>query len=204
MLAFLIKDSLSRFARDDGAAVTVEWVFMFPMLVWAFAGIFSFFDMFRTKNTNMTAAYTISDMLSRNDGNAVDQAYLDGLHTVFDYLVSSPNPTWIRVTSFVWNEDNGLYELHWSHTAESVDIPVTMPVMTQQDLNDVADRIPIMADGDCAFLLETSAVYTPLFSNLPFMSTLAPTQNFNNFIVTQPRFVSELPFNGVGDCLPST
>ncbi len=70
---------------DDAGSVSVETVIIMPILLWVYVATFVIFDGFRTHNQNVKAAYTIGDMLSR-ETNAIDNAYLEGLSDVFDFL----------------------------------------------------------------------------------------------------------------------
>ncbi len=176
------------FAADERASITVEWVFMFPLLIWTYTATFGFFNAFRAKSTNLAAAYTISDILSRSQGESIDQSYIDGLNTVFKFLTRAPDDTSIRVTSFSWSEEDDQYNLHWSHGADG-----TVGI-TQEGLDNVADKIPTLANGDYAFLLETSMTYNPI------LKTTLSTLTFENFVVTSMRFVPKLCFEDAPDC----
>ncbi len=204
MAPLTIRCELFRFLREERAGITVEWVFMFPMLIWTYAACFAFFDAFRAKITALNAGATISDMISRNEGQTLDQDYIDGLHSIFEFLMNSPDPNWIRVTSFVRNDNNGTYELHWSSVAQTPGMSPSMAIMTQQELNNISPDIPALADGDCAFLVETNVTHTPVFSNLPVFANLVQTLSLGNFMVVSPRFQPWIPYRGAAECLPSS
>ena len=109
----------SGFRGEERAAVPVEGVIGATFLIWWFAASFQFFDAYRQKNINLKASYTLADMLSREtgpisgDANAatVNQAYINGLNTMFDYMTFSQEPTWIRGSSVYGDEDAGKYRV---------------------------------------------------------------------------------------------
>jgi len=179
MLKNQLPPFLRRFCRDQRASISLEAVLLFPLLVWAYVATFVFFDAFRAQNTTLKAAYTLSDMLSR-ETDPVTQDYLDGLNTVFDYLTFTPNPTWIRVTVITWDEADDRFEVLWSETTKS------NPKWTTATLQTIADQIPAMSNGDRSILVETTMRYRPAF-RISFGEI-----DFENFVVTSPRFAPQL------------
>jgi hypothetical protein len=95
---------------DDAGSVSVETVIIMPILLWVYVATFVIFDGFRTHNQNVKAAYTIGDMLSR-ETNAIDNAYLEGLSDVFDFLTFGGNPSHLRVTQIRWQGSNNRHRL---------------------------------------------------------------------------------------------
>ena len=179
MLKQYIKIRIQEFIEDSRASVTLEALLMFPLLIWAYVSTFVFFDAFRTKNANMKAAYTISDMLSRQT-NPVNQAYLDGLNEVYDFLASSPHPTWIRVSVVTWDEDDVQFEVEWSESTKS------QTAWTTESLDEIVPRIPAMSHADTVIIVETHMTYEPMFR------LGLRTLDFDNFVVTSPRFAPRL------------
>ena len=70
MFAQKILRSLKNFRHDTRGVVSVEMVLILPLLFWSFAAVATFFDAYRTRSLAEKAAFTISDMLSR-ETNAV-------------------------------------------------------------------------------------------------------------------------------------
>lgn len=178
---FYIANKIQAFARDERGTATVEAVIVLPMLVWTMVAMSVYFDGFRARGTNLKAAYTISDMASR-ENPFVGPNFMAGLNTVFDFLAASPHPTWIRVTLIQFdtedplNDADGRYILKWSHGTHG------QQDLTSATLDQVKNQIPIMADGDSMVLVETHMKYEP-FANIGF-EPFAMT----NFIATRPRF----------------
>lgn len=169
------------FARDERGTATTELVIVLPMLVWSMTAISVYFDAFRARSTNLKAAYTISDMMSR-ENPFVGPRYIRGLNTVYDFLAASPNPTWIRVTLVQFdtedplNDSDGVHNLKWSYGTNGKE------KLTQGSLSTVENQIPIMGHGDSLILVETHMKYVA-FADIGFAS-----YDLDNFIATRPRF----------------
>jgi len=187
---------LIRFGRGTEGSMPTEGVMAFTFLIWWYISSFQFFDAYRQKNVNLKAAYTIADMLSRETGPvandptsaAVNQSYVNGLNTVFDYLTFSNKPTWVRVSSVYWDNSDQKYHVDWSAASGS-----GHQVMTTPMLQAYANRIPVLATGDSVIVTETFMAYEPMFS----MGLKA--QVYTTFITTSPRFSACVPWN-TGGC----
>ncbi len=171
--------SVVRFARDTEGTVTIESLMALPILMFWYIASFTFFDAFRVMNINDKAAYTLSDLISRTRADVtLNQSYINGMNTVFDYLVKYEGDTWIRITSVGWDDTNSEYTQLWSASTKS------QPTLTSGDLNqaDVIARLPNMKAGETIILVETSLVYNP-----PFNVGIQPLP-YTAFIFTAPRF----------------
>ncbi len=180
-----IRARIVRFGKDARGALSMETVLVFPLLMWAYIAMFIYFDAFRVQSTNLKAAYAVSDLLSREA--VVNQNYLDGMNQVFDYLISSSDPTWLRVTMVKWDEDDSEYKVIWSHTTKN------KPVHTTATINsaNVVDKIPVLPVGDQVIVVETHMTYEPIFNvGLGQLS-------LDNFIVTRPRYAPQLQWSNV-------
>ncbi|MEP5761772.1 MAG: pilus assembly protein [Litoreibacter sp.] len=170
---------LSFFIRDTSASVSVESVFIFPLLAAWFVGSFVFFDAFKSRNTAAKASYTISDVLSRRTADA-NPAYLDNLHELYKNLVRAEDgETALRVSIIQW--DGTDYVVEWSHSSS-----VLLETHTDQSIEERADRIPILYEGEHIILVETYLNYNPAF-DVGLNSDV-----WENFVVTSPRFASKL------------
>jgi Flp pilus assembly protein TadG len=186
---------LKSLREDERGTVPVEGLLAFTFLAWWYMASFTFFDAFRQKNINLKAAYTIADMLSRETGPIagdstsvqINQTYVNGLNTMFDYLTNSRQPTWIRVTSVYWDDNDDKYRVDWSATSGT-----GHDEMTTYMLQAYKDRIPVMPNGDTVVLVETFMAYTPVFK-----VGLDPRW-FQTFITTAPRFASCVPWQTDG------
>jgi len=182
-----LRRAAGSFARRSDGTLSVEAVLMFPLLAWAYMGMFFFFDAYRQQNVNLKASYTIADMLSR-ETNPVNLIDIEGLATVHDFLTTSAAPTQIRVTVVYWDEDTDRHMLVWSKgTGGKPDL-----IQTDVDQPGFSDQIPIMADSDTAIIVETWAYYVPT-ANVGL-----PAVTFDNFVVTSPRFAPQLCYEVCG------
>ena len=177
--------------EEDGTAV-IETVIVLPILVMIMTSMIVYFDAFKARSTNLKAAYTISDLISR-EKLMVGEDFVEGLHGMFDFIVNNDRPTSIRVTMFQFDTEDpdddtdGSYVFVGSHaTGDMLDLD-------EEGLNDLADRIPIMGHGLTGYLVETRSRYIPGFQNYKkgngedYMHII-PAFDINNLIVTTTRF----------------
>jgi Flp pilus assembly pilin Flp len=183
-------NKIRKFTRDEGGTATVEAIIILPMLAWAIVAMAVYFDAFRVRSVNLKAAYTISDMISR-ENPFVGPNYIGGLNTVYDFLASSNNPTWVRVslvqfdTEDPLNDNDGVHILQWSHGTNG------KPDLTQASmLLEVDSQIPVMGHGDSLVLVETHMQY------MPFADIGIDPYALDNFIATRPRFTPPQWSNG--------
>ncbi|WP_347310427.1 TadE/TadG family type IV pilus assembly protein [Defluviimonas sp. SAOS-178_SWC] len=168
-----------RLADDTSGSMPVEGLLASTFLIWWYIASFQFFDAYRQKNINLKAAYTIADMISRvQPDQAIDSDYIEGLNTLFDYLTFSRKPTWVRVSSVIWDDTADRYEIAWSYATGSTG------GQTDDSIQADKNRIPIMPAGDSVILVETNMAYEPIF-NIGLKA-----QWYTTFITTRPRFTS--------------
>lgn len=165
---------IGAFGADRDGSMPIEGVMAATFLIWWYIASFQFFDAYRQKNVNLKAAYTIADMISRQD--EVNAAYIGGLNKIFDYLTYSRKATEVRVTSIGWDTTTNAFKVKWSYSSG------TRPIQTNATLNTMANRIPNMAPSDSTVLVETYMAYEPIFS------VGLNAQWFNTFITTRPRW----------------
>lgn len=182
-----ILNRIRRFGRDENGSYSLEAMLLFPIMAWAYIGMFIFFDAYRQQNVNLKASYTISDMLSR-ETELINMAYLDGMNKVLDYLTYSRFDTYLRVTVVYYDADIDRHILVWSEGTRN------KPSLNQEEVEEqLSPHIPIMADTDTAIVVETWAAYEPI------ASVGIPPVSFENIVVTSPRFAPQLNFEGYGD-----
>ncbi|MGR3714823.1 MAG: TadE/TadG family type IV pilus assembly protein [Shimia sp.] len=176
--------SFAKSFRDDKrGTVAVEAVVMLPVLFWAFMAMSVFFDMYRAMSTTEKAAFTISDILSRETA-AVDLNYLDSVHDLYDEMSSLNTIGELRVSVIAYNPDTGKYFLDWSHMTGDVDLG-----LTDNDLLEMEEALPILVAGERLILVETFGVYTAP------VNVGVGTVNMNTFVFTRPRFGPQLAWN---------
>ncbi|WP_114286985.1 TadE/TadG family type IV pilus assembly protein [Candidatus Halocynthiibacter alkanivorans] len=184
----LLKARLRGFADDATGTLSVEAVLMFPLLAWAYVAMFTYFDVFKVRNISQKSAYAVSDALSR-ETDAVDEAYINGLQSLYAYLTPSADTTRLRVSEVKYAVDadtgEGDYSVTWSYATG------TSYNMTTTELQGFLNRLPVMANGERAILVETLSSWVPVF-NIGLDSFI-----FSDFVVTSPRFASQLAWSGL-------
>lgn len=168
-----------KFRDDTDAAVTLEFVLVMPFLFWAFMATYVFFDGYRQSNVNLKAAYSISDVISR-ETNAIDEDYIDSMHKILTLMTRSTSPTTLRVSVLRWDEDDDRYFVEWS-AVRNRDTK-----LDDGNVIDIADRLPVMPDNDRVILVETTNTFVPLF-NVGMSNKV-----LENFIFTRPRFAPQV------------
>ncbi len=177
---FYILNKIRNFRREETGTVTVEFVIIFPILTWCILAMSAYFDAYRVKIVNLKAAYTISDMISR-EYPTLDQPYLNGLKTMFDFLVSSDNPTTVRITMVQFEANDPDNPNDDEHIFKYSAVAGAIPKLTPGTLHQIKDSIPIMGDGDSLMIVETHMSYEPIFD-------IGLDQfDMNYLIATRPR-----------------
>lgn len=180
----MIRTSFKRFLRDERGAVLLEFLLFLPLLVWTMIAVVVFWDVFRTINTAQKAAYSVSDLISRQEDN-LSASFVDGMQDVFDYLMlNTAQDTRLRITSLYYDDATKSYKLIFSVSPGNLMTPYT-----ETDLQTLTDRIPVLNDKDSVVIVETLVDYTPPFNTGIFNIAEALGSNvFDEFVVTPPRF----------------
>ncbi|WP_126974670.1 TadE/TadG family type IV pilus assembly protein [Frigidibacter oleivorans] len=174
---------LRGFARDTRGSITVEAALVLPLWIWGYAMSYQFFDAFREQSQNVRAAYTVSDMISR-ELNAIGPDYIDDLHDVFDYLTRSNHPTWMRVTSVYYDSATRKYKRYWSYSTDSA-----YPAHTDATIENRKSSLPNLLAGETVVVVETGMQYEPIFN------VGLDAGWYYNFIPTRPRFASKVEYD---------
>jgi len=177
---------LRRFLRDDAGSIAVESIVIFPILAWAYVSFFVFFDSYRNQSIAMKAAYTISDVLSRQTGYITPE-YLDGIYNLHETLTRSAVPTRMRITVYTYDADDDAYLVRWSQQKGSAG------VLTNATIENVAHVLPMMPDGERMVLVQTWTDFSPALDIGMTDST------FDNFVVIRPRYAPLLCWNPQND-----
>jgi Flp pilus assembly protein TadG len=181
------------FAKRDDGTVTSEFLIMFPILIWAWIGMYYYWDVYRAVNLAQKASFTISDNLSRSYGT-IDTAYIDGLQDFLAYLADTPDEdVAIRVSSIGWNKVNSTHTVQWSYSPDG-----SMPALTAASLQAIDDQIPTLIEHETVLLLETSIDYQPPLGidEISGIDLGVGPQTFTEFVVTRPRFVPKVCLDG--------
>ena len=180
-----------RLRAEDGS-VSIEAILMFPLLIWAWIAMYTFFEGLRENNINLKASYTIGDLLSR-ETSTIDMGYLNGMVDVFAWLTRTNQDVGLRVTVVRWNEADERHDLIWSRGLSG------KPDLTQEGVDAaLTPSIPILADADTAIVVETWAQFEPV------MEIGLTDTTIYNIVVTPPRFSEQLVLEGINDGTGST
>lgn len=178
--------SLRRFREDQSGTLIAEAVIVLPMMLWAYLAMFVYWDAYRSINAAQKAAYTISDLISREMNNVpLTPAYITGMRNLMQYLVDDTQAVSIRVSSVTYSKARTQLEVDWSISPNGA-----LPELTTNTLGTVESRIPTMADGDHAIIVETQVQYQPAFE------VGLSDQVLEQFIVTRPRFTPKICMTG--------
>lgn len=174
-----------RFRDNTRGGIAIEFVIMIPIVFWAFMALYVFFEGYRQSAINLKAAYTVSDILSRETGQ-VDDTYIDSMQSLFQFLTRTGAQTAMRVSVLRWSEGDNRYYVDWS-TIRDWDNQVAL---TDGTVSDLADRLPAMSNAERLILVETRNLYTPVFK------VGLGTKELENFVFTRPRFAPQVVWSG--------
>jgi hypothetical protein len=194
----LLKD----FNDDETGVIAIELVLVVPILVWCLLSTFVYFDVFRVESNSTRAALTVADMFSREE-TPITNNYLNGARDLLRTLTFEEDEPDYRITVYRYQSSNDRYYRVWSRNRGWPD--GSMSGAEVSALGD-ANRLPIMANGDQAVLLETRTEYdAPFTIGLgPFTTTDLDDVTFTTFNIIRPRN-NKLCFernSGIIDCGP--
>ncbi len=158
-------------------------ILILPLLLWTIGATAVFWDVFYARSLNNRAAYTIADTLSRETGD-VNETYMDGIENVLSFLMKGQHETRIRVTAAAFDPVKGGFEVQWSYISDD-----NWVAHTTTSLASYNEDIAPPAEGNVAIIVETELAY------LPFIEIGIKPTTMSEFIVTRPRFGSQLAWN---------
>ena len=176
------KTSIRAFAKDESGVLLAEALILLPLLIWGFLALVVYWDVFRTINVSQKAAYSISDLVSRQ--GEIKQPFIDGMQTVMNFLTPNSPRAAMRITSIQYCKPTDNYRLLFSKSPGNV-----MTAYTQASIQALKTRVPVMADLDSVVIVETEVDYKPAFDiGILGVTSGVAAQTIQNFIVTRPRF----------------
>lgn len=175
----IFKNFLGRFSRDEGGSVSVEFVLMFPVLFWVIMACYTYFDGYRQSAANLKAAFTISDLISRETAG-INETYIDSMQRLLNLMTRSQSATKVRISVIRWDEEDDRYYVDWSR------VRGYKVELTNATIGDMAERLPTMPDEERVILIETSNTYVP-----PFKVGINEME-MDNFVFTRPRFTNQV------------
>lgn len=174
-----LKNQVARFNRDESGIVTVEAIMVFPLLLWIMAFTFNYFDGFRQSASNLKAANTISDLISRETEEITD-IYIDSMQELMEKMVNNGTEMNIRISVLSYDDTSKVHYVRWS-TVRGFDAGWTNDTIVQ-----IKNDLPPMPDEDTLILVETANAFRPVFR------TGFADVTFSNFVFTRPRFTNEV------------
>jgi hypothetical protein len=191
----LIPQKLLRFIRDERGNVLAETVVILPIVIWSYLAFFVYWDAYKTTNVAQKAAYTVADLISREQVT-LPTTYIPGMLSLLRYLVDDQTSTKIRVTSLLFTEGATVRVaeddaddktiVQWSISPNNAMVPYTNATLLT-----VLNKIPAMFDGDSVILVETSMDFKPMFD------VGMASRQVTNFVVTRPRFLPKICMTGI-------
>ena len=172
-----VKAFLTKFRDDTRGTVAVEAAIVLPMLFWAFLATALFFDMFQTRSTTEKAAFTVSDLLSR-ETVAIDDTYLESMYDLFQSISKLDDVNGMRVSVITWDSVNAKYTLDWSEGVGGNGVLG----LTETQLAGLADNLPDLVGGERLIVVQSWGKYDP-----PINVGLGVV-DMDTFVFTRPRF----------------
>lgn len=170
------------FAEDETGVVAAEAVITLPILAWAYAATFVWFDAFKSETQYMKAAYALADAISREMA-PITPTYIDSVEKMLNFMTDSAERVQVRVSIVCWSVDDEEYRVAWSQTRGGAD------ALSNANVNNYSAHLPSMTQYEELIFLETWTVWEPAFN----MGLEARTMY--NPIVTKPRFAAQVIWN---------
>ncbi|MFV1600747.1 MULTISPECIES: TadE/TadG family type IV pilus assembly protein [unclassified Phaeobacter] len=179
-----IRALFRRYRRETDGSVSVEFAFYMPLLLGVFAAIYTYFDAFRQEGVNLKAAYTISDLISR-ETSTLNEDYIDSMHELAKLLIRVDSSISLRISVIRWDETDNRYYVDWSKVRGG-----QFAEWQDATIQQVKANLPNMPDQERVILVETRNDIDPAFNiGLPAM-------DIENFVFTRPRFAPQVKFEG--------
>lgn len=179
------------FARDEGGVASMEMMLMLPLYLFCIFGTFTYWDAYDVVNRSQKAAYSVSDLLTRNqDLNGVPEPFVTGMFNTMQYMMGNDLPTRTRVTSIYFDDTNG-YRVLWSRSSTP-----TIPRLTTSTLNQIQSHLPVLFDGDALIVVEATVEFEPMFSLANWAMAPLDLDRIQHVVVTRPRFMAKICLRG--------
>ena len=177
---------IREFLQDTKGTASVEAAIIFPVVFWAYAAMFTYFEAYRAQAVAEKTAYTISDMISR-ETLAITPQYMTNARKIYmDLSGLSPGETALRVTLLRWDGNNNKFNVDWSQLRGDI------PKLRNRDVNEYDDLLPTLINNERIILVETASDYDPAFS-----VGLAP-RVIDTFVFTRPRYAPQIIWDANG------
>ena len=182
----LILSKLRSFARETKANASIEAMIIFPVLFWAYAASFTYYEAYRAQAVAEKAAYSVSDMISRETA-PITPTYMTNARNIYkDMSGLSPGDTTLRVTLLRWDGNNNVFKVDWSKRRGDI------PRLRTRDVSDYDELLPPLIANERIILVETASDYDPAFN-----VGLAP-RIIETFVFTRPRYAPQIVWDAEG------
>ena len=171
-----------RFRNDEEGTVTLEAVLTLPLLFWALAATYEFFELHRYNSARDKASYTVADMISR-EMQSITPVYMNNAMTLFNTIANDSGTNQMRVSVVRYDVDTDTFSIRWSQVRGDGD----MTVLTDAQVRNAHGSLPIMSDGEEVIVLESASVYPPIF-DVGISENLA----IETRVMTSPRFAPQV------------
>lgn len=188
MLFARIMTALRCFRHDTRGTVTVEAVIAVPLLFFAAAATFEFFEVHRYKSAREKASYTVADLLSRETSETgVTSTYVDNAKILFDEIANDDGVNELRITVLRYHGGDDIYQVSWSQVRGVG----SLEPLTTAEVSNAHDTLPILDAGEELILVESESDYIPTFT-VGLRELVITTRYFVSL-----RFASQVCFEGV-------
>ncbi|MCB1365095.1 MAG: pilus assembly protein [Rhodobacteraceae bacterium] len=178
-----LRHVLTRFARDTRGSVSVEFVLIMPFLFWAFMATYVFFDGYRQSSVNLKAAYTISDLISRETAG-VDEDYISSMYQLLRVMTRTDSGLRMRISVLRFDEEDDRFYVDWSAVRGFTE------ELTNATVADMKAKLPVMPDEERVILVQTENDFEPIFD------VGINTVPLENFVFSRPRFAPQVAWSG--------
>lgn len=180
-----ILSKLRSFAKENKGSAAIEAAIIFPVLFWAYAAMFTYFEAFRAQAVAEKAAYTISDMMSR-ETQPITPFYLNNTRDIFKDLSGlHRSETTLRISMIRRDLQTKELEFDWDK------IRGDKVRLKQRTMSDYEAMLPTLAPNERLILIETASDYDPTFS-----VGISPRM-IETFVFTRPRYAPQLVWSYV-------
>ena len=173
-----IKTLLSRFAKDEDATITMEFVIVTPLMVTWWIGSMVFFDAFEARSGAARSAYTIADLISRQTDTT--NSYIDSLLTLQNKMRPREPVGSVRVSE-LYRDSDGNLSVVWSYSTEGPSAALLIADAPE-------DILPVLANESYIMLIDSSIPYIPLSDIVAI-----PAQTWTNRVYINARFSDQIP-----------
>ena len=172
------KSTLRRFAEDESATVTTEFIIVMPMLVMWWIGSIVFFDAFDARAGASRVSHTIADNISRQVSTSA--AMIDDLLVLQNRMLPNDPVGYVRITQ-IQKDALGNLVIEWSYSTDGAALTDIVEIPTA--------IMPPMGNGQRILLVDTAVPYIPIAKIVGITA-----QTWVNRVYTNARFVDNIPF----------